>query len=55
MKAGRLKMGAKVALKDLMFIYVYYHPVKTPAYFNIKNMENPKMSPFNYEFHIRVK
>ena len=54
-ESRKIKNGAKVALKDLMFIYVYYHPVKTPAYFNIKNMENPKMSPFNYEFHIRVK
>ena len=54
-ESRKIKNGSKVALKDLMFIYVYYHPVKTPAYFNIKNMENPKMSPFNYEFHIRVK
>lgn len=54
-ESKKIKNGSKIALKDLMYIYAYYHPVKTPVYFNVKNLKKPELSPFNYEFHIRTR
>ena len=46
-----IRNGSKISTKDLMYIYVYYHPTKKAAYF--KEPANPALSPFNYEFHVR--
>ena len=49
----KIKNGSKISTKDLMYIYVYYHPNKKAAYF--KEPANPALSPFNYEFHVRLE
>lgn len=52
-ESKKIKNGSKIATKDLMYIYVYYHPVKKAAYF--KEPAKPELSPFNYEFHVRIE
>lgn len=49
----KIRNGSKISTKDLMYIYVYYHPTKKAAYF--KEPSNPALSPFNYEFHVRLE
>ena len=49
----KIRNGSKISTKDLMYIYVYYHPNKKAAYF--KEPANPALSPFNYEFHVRLE
>ena len=49
----KIRNGSKISTKDLMYIYVYYHPTKKAAYF--KEPANPALSPFNYEFHVRLE
>lgn len=46
-----IKNGSTISLKNLQFLYVYYHPTKKPAYY--KAPEKAEYSPLNYEFHVR--
>ena len=39
----KIRNGSKISTKDLMYIYVYYHPVKKAAYF--REPANPAFSP----------
>lgn len=48
-----IKNGSSISMKDLSFIYVFYHPSKKPAYY--KEPKNTEYSPIHYDFHVRLE